>query len=172
MENENRDHDLGREIAEDAGAQPERVDPDLEPLGHDDIAAGVAAITASRADLLRLLDAAGADALDAREEGGDGWTVRRILIHVAGGELFFLDRLDLAERLPKQPADADPRPLLDETRQRVLTELGAVDEPMMTKVVVKDGEHWTLRKVLRRLREHEAEHLARIEVALTNRSAV
>jgi uncharacterized damage-inducible protein DinB len=169
MENENRDRDLAREIAEDAESQPERVDPDLEPLDHDDLAAGIAAITASRADLLRLLDAAGADALDAREKGGDGWTVRRILIHVAGGELFFLDRLDLAERLPEQPADADPRPLLDQARQRVLTELGAVDEAMLTKVVVKDGEHWTLRKVLRRLREHEAEHLTRIEAALGQR---
>lgn len=166
MDNEHRERDLARDLAEDAEAQPERVDPDLEPLGHDDLAAGVAAITASRAHLLRLLDDAGADALDAREAGGDGWTVRRILIHIAGGELYFLDRLDLAERLPEQSAAADPRPLLDETRQRVLTELGAVDEAMLTNVVVNDGEHWTLRKVLRRLREHEAEHLARIESAL------
>ena len=169
MENENRDRDLARAMAEQAEVQPERVDPDLEPLDHDDLAAGVAAITASRTDLLRLLDEAGPEALDAREAGGDGWTVRRILIHVAGGELFFLNRLDLAERLPAQPPDANPLPILEDARQRVLTELGAVDEAMLTKVVVKDGEPWTLRKVLRRLREHEAEHLARIEAAIGQR---
>ena len=168
MENENtRDgQDLARQAAEAAGTQPERVDPDFEPLGHDDVAAAVAAITATRDDLLRTVAEAGPGALDAREQGGEGWTVRRALIHIAGGELFFLNRLGLTERLPEQPPDVDPLPVLEETRRRVLNELNAVDEEWMTKVVVADGKEWTLRKVLRRLKEHEAEHLAQVRAIL------
>ena len=158
--------DLVRHAAEAAETQPERVDPDLEPLGHDDVAAEVAAITASRKNLLAALEAAGSGALERREQGGDGWPVRRILVHIAGGELYFLNRLGLADRLPEQQPDVDPLPLLDETRRQVLNVLTGVDDAWLAKAVAVDGETWTLRKVLRRLREHEAEHLARVRTIL------
>ena len=160
------ERDLARQLAEAADAQPERVDPDLEPLGHDDLAAGVAVITASRKDLLAALESAGPGALERREQGGDGWTLRRVLVHIAGGELYFLDRLGLADRLPEQPPDVDPMPLLDETRRQVLNVLNGLDDTWLSKAVTVDGETWTLRKVLRRLREHEAEHLARVRSIL------
>lgn len=167
MENEQpAGPDLARRAAEAAEMQPERVDPDLEPLGHDDVAAAIAAITASRKDLLALLEQAGPDVLDRRERGGEGWTVRRALVHIAGGERYFLNRLGLAERLPEQPPDVDPLPLLDDTRRQLLNELSALDESWLTRTVPVDGEIWTLRKVLRRLQEHEAEHLARIRTIL------
>lgn len=168
MENEQRpaDPDLARRAAEAAGAQPERVDADLEPLGHDDVAAAVAAITATRKNLLDLLEAAGPGALDRRERGGDGWTVRRALVHLAGGERFFLERLGLAERLPDQPPDVDPLLLIEETRRQTLNDLSALDEPWLTRTVERDGELWTLRKTLRRLQEHDAEHLARLRTIL------
>ena len=167
MENEQpAGPDLARVAAEAAERQPERVDPDFEPLGHDDVAAAIAAFTADRKDLLALLDQAGPDALDRPERGAEGWTVRRNLVHLAGGERFFLNRLGLAERLPDQPADADPLPLLDDTRRQTLNELSALDESWLSRTVVADGEIWTLRKVLRRLQEHEAEHLARVRSAL------
>ena len=167
MENEQpAGPDLAREAAEAAGVQPERVDPDFEPLGHDDVAAAIAAFTADRKDLLALLDQAGPGALDRAEPGGEGWTVRRNLVHLAGGERFFLNRIGLAERLPDQPPDVDPLPLLDDTRRLTLNVLGALDESWLTHTVDADGETWTLRKTLRRLQEHEAEHLARVRSAL------
>lgn len=168
MENEQRPNepDLARQAAEAAEAQPERVDPDLEPLGHDDVAAAVAAITVTRKDLLDLLAAAGPGALDRRERDGEGWTVRRTLVHLAGGERFFLERLGLAERLPEQPTDVDPLPLIEDTRRQTVNELSGLDEPWLTRTVERDGELWTLRKTLRRLQEHEAEHLARLRSVL------
>ncbi|MDP9367381.1 MAG: DinB family protein [Chloroflexota bacterium] len=158
--------DWARLAAESANAQPERADPDLEPLGHDDVAAAVAAITATRADLLRLVEAAGPGALERHERGGEGWTVGRVLLHIAGGELYFLHRLGLADRLPEEAKQEDPFRVLDETRRQVLNELNTLDEEWLAKVVEADGEAWTLRKVLRRLQEHEAEHLERVRSAL------
>ncbi len=168
MENEveTGEVDRARLAAEAANAQPERADPDLEPLGHDDVAAAVAAITATRTDLLRLVEQAGSDALERREPGGDGWTVGSVLLHIAGGELYFLNRLGLADRLPEEAKRDDPLQVLDDTRRQVLNELNTVDEEWLTKVVETDGEAWTLRKVLRRLQEHETEHLDRVRLAL------
>ncbi|MDP9358866.1 MAG: DinB family protein [Chloroflexota bacterium] len=158
--------DWARLAGEAVNAQPERADPDLEPLGHDDVAAGVAAITVTRTDLLRLVEEAGPGALQRRESGGDGWTVGRVLLHIAGGELFFLNRLGLADRLPEEAKRDDPLQVLDETRRQVLNELNTLDEEWLSKVVEADGEAWTLRKVLRRLQEHEAEHLKRVRSVL------
>ena len=154
--------DRARLAAEAANAQPERADPDLEPLGHDDVAAAVAAITATRTDLLRRIEQAGPGGLERRERGGDGWTVGKILLHLAGGERFFLNQLGLAERLPEEAEREDPLQVLDDTRRQVLNVLNTLDEEWLTKVVETDGETWTLRKVLRRLQEHEAEHLQRV----------
>ncbi len=167
MENENTasGQDLARQAAEAANAQPERVDPDFEPLGHDDVAAAVAAMTANRKDLLAAIEAGGPEGLD-RRAAEDAWSVRQVLLHIADTELYYLTRLGLAERLPEQPADADPLPVLDDTRRRVLNELNAVDDEWMNRTVVVDGETWTLRKVLRRLQEHEAEHLAQVQAIL------
>jgi uncharacterized damage-inducible protein DinB len=162
--------DLARQAAETAELQPERVDPDLEPLGHDDVAAAVAAITASRKKLLALLDDAGPAALDRRPGSGEGRTIGRTLAHIAGTEIFVLNRLGLSEpseRLPEQLPSVDPLPLLDDTRRRVLNEIGGLDESWLTRTVVAGDETWTLRKALRRLQEHEAEHLADIRTILS-----
>ena len=158
--------DWARLAAESVNAQPERADPDLEPLGYDDVAAGIAGMTATRADLLHLVAEAGPGALERREAGVDGWTVRRVLLHIAGGELYFLNRLGLADRLAEEAKRDDPLQVLDETRRQVLNVLNTLDEEWLTKVVEADGEAWTLRKVLRRLQEHEAEHLERVRSAL------
>lgn len=168
MENEGETGrvDWARLAAESVNVQPERADPDLEPLGHDDVAAGIAGMTATRADLLRLVAEAGTGALERREAGGDGWTVGRVLLHIAGGELYFLSRLGLADRLTEEAKRDDPLQMLDETRRQVLNVLNTLDEEWLTKVVEADGEAWTLRKVLRRLQEHEAEHLERVKSAL------
>lgn len=168
MENEQRPAapDLARQVAEAAETQPERVAPDLEPLGHDDVAAAVAAITVTREQLLDLLAAAGPGVLDRQERGGEGWTVRRALVHLAGGERFFLERLGLAECLPEQPPDADPLALIEDVRRQTLNDLSGLDEPWLTRTVERDGELWTLRKTLRRLQAHDAEHLARLRTIL------
>jgi predicted RNase H-like HicB family nuclease len=87
----------------------------------------------------------------------DGWSIVDILDHIGRGEWWYLTRLDLA---PSAPAPAAWEERQDLARQRLLEVLpGLVGD---TRIVLKDAEVWSPRKMLRRALWHEPDHTQHI----------
>jgi predicted RNase H-like HicB family nuclease/uncharacterized damage-inducible protein DinB len=128
----------------------------------------------ARQDLLELVRKLPAEVLDWRMEKGT-MTIGEILRHVGNAEQWYVSRLVPAETLPKEwEVDADMpilgflelerRTALDRLRQLDEDELSAITRPVhWTKY---PEEPWTARKALRRMIEHELEHLAHIHYIL------
>ena len=119
---------------------------DWRPLDREEIDHGRQMLGWSRADLLASVASLSSEALDTRYPN-ERWSVRGILGHVANAEWWYLDRLGLAGGSRQElPPDVFER--LEAVRKRmnvVLPELtGAV------RVMGKDGEFWSPRKLLRR----------------------
>jgi len=87
-------------------------------------------------------------------------TIREILQHVAGAEKWYLSRM---MEVPHFPAQKTPLLRLQIVRKAAIELLSQYDLCQSARVVHKDGETWTLRKVLRRFLEHEREHVLEIE---------
>jgi predicted RNase H-like HicB family nuclease len=127
---------------------------DRAPLTRDDINRAVQLLDWSRADLLAALE--GLSASEATRPVEDQWAIRDILNHVGRAERWYLDRLDLADV-------ASPSEVMEQLRvvrarlQRALPTLVGVD-----RVVVKELEIWSPRKVVRRALWHERNHTAHI----------
>jgi predicted RNase H-like HicB family nuclease/uncharacterized damage-inducible protein DinB len=81
-------------------------------------------------------------------------SVREILCHMAEADLWYTDRL-------RQWPDA-PLFRLAATRGVALERLRALSARDMERVTVYEGEEWTPRKVMRRMLEHEREHIAQL----------
>ncbi len=127
---------------------------DRAPLTRDDINRAVQLLDWSRADFLAALE--GVTASEATRPVEDQWAIRDILNHVGRAERWYLDRLDLADV-------ASPSEVMEQLRvvrarlQRALPPLVGVD-----RVVVKELEIWSPRKVVRRALWHERNHTAHI----------
>ena len=81
-------------------------------------------------------------------------SVRDILCHMAEADLWYTDRL-------RQWPDA-PLFRLAATRGVALERLRALSERELGRVTVYEGEEWTPRKVMRRMLEHEREHITQL----------
>jgi predicted RNase H-like HicB family nuclease/uncharacterized damage-inducible protein DinB len=81
-------------------------------------------------------------------------SVRDILCHVAEADLWYTDRL---KQWPEAPLFR-----LAATRGVALERLRALSEEERARVTVHEGEEWTPRKVVRRMLEHEREHIAQL----------
>ena len=80
--------------------------------------------------------------------------VREILCHMAESDLWYTERL-------KQWPDA-PLFRLAATRGVALERLRALSDEDRARVTIHEGEEWTPRKVVRRMLEHEREHIAQL----------
>jgi antitoxin HicB len=128
----------------------------------------------ARHDLFELVRKLPEQVLDWRMEKG-AMTIREILRHIGNAEQWYISRLVPAETLPKEwEVDADMpileflelerRTGLERLRQLSEDELSAITHPVhWTKY---PEEPWTARKALRRLVEHEIEHIAHIREIL------
>lgn len=108
----------------------------------------------SRQELMDLIKSLPEEALNWIPED-ETRSLREILNHIAEADLRYTDRL-------KQWPEA-PLYQLAATRGVALERLRALTEAERAAVTVHDGEEWTPRKVIRRMLEHEREHIAQLK---------
>jgi len=127
--------------------------PDYAPMSPEEIARARRWLEASRRAVLAEIEHLPSEAWDWKP-APDEWSLRWITNHMGGAELYLTDKLMEADR-----ALLDR---LETTRRAALQRLAALATEHMSRVTTFDGEEWTPRKVLRRMLEHEQEHLAQI----------
>jgi uncharacterized damage-inducible protein DinB len=118
----------------------------------------------TRQDLLDLARDLSPTQLE-RSYPGERWNIAGILRHVATAEWWYLERLDMAG-LDRKEIAADPFEALKQVRTRLAEALPNLEG--MSKVVGKDGEFWSPRKVVRRALWHERDHTFHILKLLQN----
>jgi len=86
--------------------------------------------------------------------GGDTPSIGDIICHMAEADLWYTERL---KQWPEVPLFR-----LAATRSVALERLRALSEADRAKVTVYESQEWTPRKVMRRMLEHEREHIAQL----------
>ncbi len=114
-------------------------------------------------DLLAVLPDLPAEILDRTYEG-ERWSIRGILGHIAGANWWYLERLGLAA-MERRDIPRDPFERMQTVQARLLTALGEMEG--MQRVVGRDGELWSPRKVIRRAIWHGRDHIEHIQKLLT-----
>jgi uncharacterized damage-inducible protein DinB len=107
----------------------------------------------SRQELMDLVKGLPEDAWNWKP-GDDTPSIHDILCHMAESDLWYTDRL-------KQWPEA-PMFRLAATRGVALERLRALGEAELGRVTIHEGDEWTPRKVMRRMLEHEREHIAQL----------
>jgi DinB superfamily len=134
---------------------------DWKPLSSEDILRGLLILQWGREDLLKTVSNLPSEILD-RTHPNERWSISGILKHIAGGELWYLDRFGQAfpsQELPEQPLEQ-----LELVRKRLIEFLPELAGS--TQVVGLEGEFWSPRKLLRRAVWHEYDHIAHIRKLL------
>jgi hypothetical protein len=152
---------------------------DLVATSAEDIELGIRTMTASRDDLLDVLNACPEAVLNWRPPLSamariDEWkpqplTIREIAADVAGAESYY--RRGLEDGKQEHSSDAEPPQLdiermllIDALRSLSPDDLGRRFEPQ--RPWQSSPEHWTARKVLRRVISHERFHTAEVQQRL------
>jgi hypothetical protein len=127
---------------------------DWKPLSDEEITRGLDLLRWSREDLLQTVSGLSEERLDMPVPE-ERWSIRGILRHIAGAEWWYLDRLNLVQegrdQMPKETFDR--LALVREKLEKSLPGLAGQD-----RVLGKEGEFWSPRKLLRRILWHEINH--------------
>jgi len=111
----------------------------------------------NREELLAKVAHLPTEVLDGRPTGS-ARSLRQLLNHITGAELWYLDRIK--PNVPEfKTFPEDTFAKLSSIRDFIVTKLLNLSQEELSQVAAKDHEEWTARKVLRRLLEHEREHL-------------
>ncbi len=134
-----------------------------KPLSEVEAGQGLQLYRWARADLLDVTSSLSAAELDVPRPGEEK-TLRGILAHVAILNWWLLDRLSLTDlRREQLPKDIFERlEVVSNCTQQVIPQLVGLD-----KVVGREGELWSPRKLLRRVVWHERDHTGHILKILT-----
>ena len=130
-----------------------------EPPTAQSIATCLERLAYSRADLLALL--AGQPA--GRLAPGPAGSLGGILAHLAATDRAYTRLLGPA---PRRAPGAGPLARLAQTRAALVAAIRALPAADHGRIFVRGTERWTLRKLLRRLIEHEREQTARVAALL------
>jgi hypothetical protein len=138
---------------------------DVESCETSELDLAIQLLSASREDLLSAVSSLPSAALDwdPPYRSFASWatwrTVRAILAHVANTETHYYLR-SIGQQPCSMPAEADGNwaEFLPEHRQETIRFLEGVRASSDRARVSRDGEEWSLRKVLRRLVRHELLH--------------
>lgn len=131
---------------------------DWRALSEEEISRGLQLLRWSRADLMAALKGASQAAMEEKQPG-ERWAVRGVLNHLAGAEWWYMDRLELGS-LTREQLTRDPferLPLVRAQLEAVLPTLAGVK-----RVLGKEGEFWSPRKLLRRVLWHERDHIGHV----------
>jgi len=107
----------------------------------------------SRQQLMDMVKSLPEDAWNWKPDD-DTPSIRDILCHMAESDLWYTDRL---KQWPEAPLFR-----LAATRGVALEPLRALSEAELGRVSIHEGDEWTPRKVMRRMLEHEREHIAQL----------
>lgn len=138
---------------------PDRIVPeDVGPLEEHELRDFLHQFEASRSALLSMVRDIPPDELE-RKPSETMWSVREALEHV------MLTEADLLSRLEKWPTD--PFNTLQAVHRMVFQRFTVMDPPDTALDHEVMGRRWTTRKVMRRILEHEFEHLGHITEILS-----
>ncbi len=148
---------------------------DKEPLSQMDLTWYLMHAAENRAELLRLTKHLPDELLvwQGREEA---MSIGRILRHIARADQWYVSRLVEPGTLPAEWSEPEPESVweflgmvrgtaVERLHQLSEAELSAVHQP--THDTSNPDEQWTARKALRRMLEHEREHIDHIQAILT-----
>jgi hypothetical protein len=138
---------------------------DAEPCEIRELDLAIQLLSASRKDLLATVSSLPSDALDwdppyrSFADWATWRTVRAILAHVANTEThYYLPSLGHQPCSAPAKADGDWAQFLPEHRQETIRFLEGVRASSDRARVSRNGEEWSVRKVVRRLVRHELLH--------------
>jgi uncharacterized damage-inducible protein DinB/predicted RNase H-like HicB family nuclease len=143
---------------------------DLDALTTEDADSALRRLDWTRADVLTLVRGLPSGQLNA-EPGTKGRTIRAMLEHMLESEHFYVSCLGRVEGLPSPGSilQKRDRPLLEwmaHVRAIEVARLRALTPQERSRPVVRWQQTWTARKVLRRMLEHEWEHLVELSERL------
>jgi predicted RNase H-like HicB family nuclease len=145
--------------ASGSGSRVALLNSDRLPIDRKELEEYLQRMCFSRKDLLEITSPLTSDVLQYRKDRRQR-TIREILQHIAGAEQWYLTRLI---KIPRFPAQKTHLLRLHAVREATIKLLSQYDLRGSARVVEKEDEPWTLRKVLRRFLEHEREHVVEIE---------
>lgn len=139
--------------------------PDRAPLTDPDMEEYIRRLEWSRAEIVALVRRLSPPELAAQPAGGR--SIRAMLEHLMESEHFYVCTLGRVEGLPAAGSIVQKRqgPLpgwMACVRERELARLRTLMPTERERPVVRWGQIWTARKVLRRMLEHEWEHLVEL----------
>jgi predicted RNase H-like HicB family nuclease/uncharacterized damage-inducible protein DinB len=134
----------------------EWFDDDFRPLEEHELRDFLHQIEGSRAALLALVRGIGSDEIEQKPDE-ETWSVREALEHIMTAEAIFLSRLE------KWPDSLGALQAV----HRMAFQRFSILEPEETKAEHRIfGQRWSTRRVMRRILEHEYEHLEHIREIL------
>ena len=153
--------------------------PEKEPISADEMEYRFLLMTYNRADLLELAADLQECILDF-EVDSSSFTIREVLRHVGNVEEWYVSRLVDPDTLPSEWDGDDALPIfpfLEMERRTVVERLRRLTATERSKVSRPDRwtdhpeEQWTARKALRRLLEHEREHIGHVKEIIDARES-
>jgi predicted RNase H-like HicB family nuclease/uncharacterized damage-inducible protein DinB len=112
----------------------------------------------SRQELVDLVKGLSEDDFDWKLDD-DTPSIREIICHIAEADLWYTDRL---KKWPEAPLFR-----LAAARGVALERLRALTEEERASMTTYDGQDWPPRKIMRRMLEHEREHIRQLQELLT-----
>ncbi len=135
---------------------------DWKPLAPHEIERALKLLAWSRADLMNTIKDLSAEKL-AQTYPNERWPIRGILKHVGGAEWWYQERIGYPFPEEKD-IPADPFERLSVVRDHFIALLPKLQS--QDKVIGREGELWSPRKVLRRALWHERDHTEHIRKLL------
>jgi hypothetical protein len=134
-----------------------------KPLVRYEIERALKLLAWSRADLLGLVKELSAEKL-AETYPNERWPIHGILKHIGGAEWWYQERLGYPFPEDEKDVPEEPFERLTIVRDHFTSLLPRLEG--MNKVIGKEGEIWSPRKVLRRAVWHERDHTEHIRKLL------
>jgi uncharacterized damage-inducible protein DinB/predicted RNase H-like HicB family nuclease len=145
---------------------------DRKPLTPKDVAAYVRRLEWSRAEVRQLIDGLTPRQLDAEPTKEKGRSIRAMLEHMLESEYFYLSSaLGKVEGLPAagsivKKGGGDVLAWMGQVRRVEIERMRALTPTERSRSVEHWRQTWTARKALRRMLEHEWEHLVELSERL------
>ncbi len=140
---------------------------DQQPISTSEVEWQLQLAAYNRQELLTIIGNMPADMLDWKPYAYR-MSIREIAVHVGSSEMWYLSRITS----PRKEPELELLPYLDWSRTAVIEALSQLNDAQRASVVTQSqgtsfpDEPWSVRKVLRRLLEHEREHITHIQEIL------